>query len=261
MGVASLERAEDSINDVKKEVGDKVEECHKQAKKSVDDCEEIVKDISTANQELKTSSSTYVSDSINSVEAVFNEVSKTYNKRQGSLETVKDEIRKSTKKTKESLQESETQIVAKLDIQNDSKMKAGLEELALLSKRNADDMKENVDIIQAKVENLISDGIVIYQPSGETPVRTERQYPRYLAATSPHARIIEKFRNSAVSDSFRTNVTDEQIRDRTGSFSSDITQDADSASVASSIARKREIKKPEAIKRNILGKSNAINKA
>merc|ERR1719445_1975581 len=36
--VASLERAEDSINDVKKEVGDKVEECHKQAKKSVDDC-------------------------------------------------------------------------------------------------------------------------------------------------------------------------------------------------------------------------------
>jgi len=31
--VASLERAEDSINDVKKEVGDKVEECHKQAKK------------------------------------------------------------------------------------------------------------------------------------------------------------------------------------------------------------------------------------
>merc|ERR1712098_662017 len=101
----------------------------------------------------------------------------------------------------------------------------------------------------------------------------------YLASTSPHARILEKFRknsvepeeaaktpfeeslDSAVSDSFRTNVTDDQMRDRTGSFSSDITQDADSASVASSFSKKRELKKPDVINKNILGKSNAINKA
>merc|ERR1719187_1389734 len=180
--VSSFEKAEVSINDVKKEVGDKVEECHRQAKKSVEDCEEIVKDISTANRDLKTNSSTYVSESIDYVESVFNKVAETYIERQGSLETVKDDIRKHTKKTKDGLQESETKVVAKLDMQNDSKMKVGLESLAALSKSSADDMKENVDNIQAKVENLLNDGIVIYQQSGVTPVRTERQYPRYLAA-------------------------------------------------------------------------------
>jgi len=277
--VASFEKASASIDDVKKEVRDKVEECHKQAKKSVDDCEEIVNDISKVNQELKTNSSTYVSDSINSVESVFNDVEETFKRRQGSLEVVKEGIRESTKKSKDGLQESETKIITKLDMKNDSKMKEGLDSLASLSKINAEDIKENIGNINVEVKHLLNEGIVIYQPSGETPVRTERHYPRYLASTSPHARILEKFRknaveaeeagktpfeeslDSAVSDSFRTNVTDDQMRDRTGSFSSDITQDADSASVASSISKKRELKKPEAINKNILGKSNAIKKA
>merc|ERR1712025_635332 len=35
------------------------------------------------------------------------------------------------------------------------------------------------------------------QPTGLTPVRVERSYPRYLAATSPHERILNRFRAQA----------------------------------------------------------------
>ena len=137
-------------------------------------------------------------------------------------------------------------------------------------------MKENINVMHDKVKDLMEDGITIYQPSGETPVRVERQYPRYLAATSPHARILDRFRKAAeaeeaaqtpvdesmdsvISDSFKINTTgDENMRERTGSFSSDLNV-SDTLSVASSKA-KREIKKPETIKRNILGSSNSVNK-
>jgi hypothetical protein len=38
------------------------------------------------------------------------------------------------------------------------------------------------------------------QPTGATPVRLERSYPRYLAATSPHARITERSVQPSVAD-------------------------------------------------------------
>ena len=155
-------------------------------------------------------------------------------------------------------------------------MESKITNLITMSNTNVEEIKENVEVIKGKVSDLVSDGIEIYKPSGETPVRTERQYPRYLAATSPHQRILDRFRraveaeeaagnavedsvDSAVSDSFRTNNTtaEDVPRDRTGSFSSDISGANDLESVASSsVSKTRELKKPAAIKRNILGKLN-----
>merc|ERR1712098_1024492 len=136
--------------------------------------------------------------------------------------------------------------MGKMGMKNDSKMKEGLESLASLSKINAEDIKENIGNINVKVKHLLNEGIVIYQPSGETPVRTERHYPRYLASTSPHARILEKFRKNSVEPEEAAKTPfeeslDSAVSDSTGSFSSDITQDADSASVASSFSKKREL--------------------
>jgi len=53
-------------------------------------------------------------------------------------------------------------------------MKEGLDGLASLSKINADDMKENINNINVEVKQVLNEGIVNYQPSRETPVRTER---------------------------------------------------------------------------------------
>merc|ERR1719427_587588 len=47
------------------------------------------------------------------------------------------------------------------------------------------------------VSNFVTDVLQEDQPTGMTPARTERSYPRYLAATSPHERILNRFRAQA----------------------------------------------------------------
>ncbi|KAJ0172036.1 hypothetical protein K1T71_012009 [Dendrolimus kikuchii] len=48
---------------------------------------------------------------------------------------------------------------------------------------------------QANIENLyLSNEYKVYSPTGNTPTRVEYRYPRVLAATSPHERLLAKFR-------------------------------------------------------------------
>jgi len=47
------------------------------------------------------------------------------------------------------------------------------------------------------VSSFIRDDLKEDVPSGLTPVRIERQYPRYLAATSPHEKLISRYREQA----------------------------------------------------------------
>jgi len=266
-----------TMENVKKEVTESVEENKDQTRKSVEECMEISGEIVRAKEELKTNSSTFITDSLSNIEEVFHKVEGSLDDRKKDLNEAKIEIKERTQVSKKDFKTTETNVTSKLGIKQESKIDSNVDDLVALTKANKDDMKENVDVLRSKVTDLVNDGITIYQPSGETPSRTDRQYPRYLAATSPHQRIIERFRrtveadeaaknpvedslDSAVSNSFHTNNTSEDARERTGSFSSDLSHDTES--VASSQMKKRELKKPEAIKpRNILGKSNVVNKA
>jgi hypothetical protein len=47
--------------------------------------------------------------------------------------------------------------------------------------------------VLAASEQFVALGLREDQPTGTTPSRVERSYPRYLAATSPHARITERY--------------------------------------------------------------------
>ena len=275
---SKVDQLNDAMENIKVDVSASVEENKAQTRKSVEECEEISKDIVDANEKLKSHSSTYITGSAAKVEEVFEKTEASLTERKVHLAEQKAEVKETSDKAKEEFNKSQQKVDSKLALKLESTIDSQLSEVVSLSKVNIDEMKENVGEIKSKVTDHVNDGIVIYQPTGETPVRQERQYPRYLAATSPHQRILERFRktveaeeaaknsvedslDSAVSDSFRSNITGEEgsLRERTGSFSSDISATNDTESVTSS-SKRRELKKPEAIKRNILTNSNIVNK-
>ena len=259
------------------EVSACVDQNKKQTRKSVEECEGIAQDIVAAKEKLESNSSTYVTESAAEVEEVFKMTEEALTERNVSLVNQKTEVKETSEKAKEEFNKSQQKVDSKLNLKLESTIDSHLSDVVSLSKVNIEELKENVGEISSKVNDHVNDGIIIYQPTGQTPVRQERQYPRYLAATSPHQRILGRFRktveaeeaaknsvedsmDSAVSDSFRSNMTAEEssLRERTGSFSSDINE---TESVTSSVgSKKRELKKPEAIKRNILSNSNVTNK-
>merc|ERR1719186_579676 len=50
-------------------------------------------------------------------------------------------------------------------------------------------VKEGLDGFKAGVTNFLTEELVQDKPTGLTPARADRPFPRYLAATSPHQRI------------------------------------------------------------------------
>jgi len=160
--------------------------------------------------------------------------------------------------------------------------------LEVLSKKTSD----TVDMIQTgmaklkeNVNALLEEDLATYQSSGCTPGRVDRQYPRYLAGTSPHGRILERFRrvvegdeaarlpldesvDSVVSEESRasTGVVEERARICSAdSMLSSVTSDWDKEEgsqeniFAQPKSKKREIKKPEVFRRNILGSNSSLN--
>merc|ERR1712107_41736 len=123
----------------------------------------------------------------------------------------KEEVKASTIRSRDIISASKIALNAKLDMKQETKLNDNVENIVSLSKTNVDDMKENVTEMQIKMTNLMEDGINIYQPSGETPVRVGRQFPRYLAATSPHARIKERFRKTVEAKETAQQSVDESV--------------------------------------------------
>lgn len=274
---SKVDQLNGAMDSLEVEVSACVDQNKKQTRKSVEECEGIAQDIVAAKEKLESNSSTYVTESAAEVEEVFKMTEEALTERNVSLVNQKTEVKETSEKAKEEFNKSQQKVDSKLNLKLESTIDSHLSDVVSLSKVNIEELKENVGEISSKVNDHVNDGIIIYQPTGQTPVRQERQYPRYLAATSPHQRILGRFRktveaeeaaknsvedsmDSAVSDSFRSNMTAEEssLRERTGSFSSDINE---TESVTSSVgSKKRELKKPEAIKRNILSNSNVTNK-
>jgi len=55
-------------------------------------------------------------------------------------------------------------------------------------------VKEGLDSFKTGVTNFLAEELVQDKPTGLTPARADRPFPRYLAATSPHQRILERLR-------------------------------------------------------------------
>jgi len=59
------------------------------------------------------------------------------------------------------------------------------------------ELKERLQEQETNVLGFLEQDLQKDIPSGKTPARTERSYPRFLAATSPHQRILERYRQTA----------------------------------------------------------------
>ena len=70
---------------------------------------------------------------------------------------------------------------------------SSVEQLAGLTEDNCEQLRLRSQEQQDKVRRFLVEQLQRDVPTGSTPGRTERTYPRYLAATSPHHRIIERW--------------------------------------------------------------------
>lgn len=150
-----------------------------------------------------------------------------------------------------------------------------------------DSTKKDHKELKEKVDSLLGSELSVYQPTGNTPVRMERHFPRYLASTSPHSRILERFRkvvegeeaarlpldissDSAISSQSKMSSTiGGEDSERLGSADSiygSITSDWDkevgnqeNVELVKPKPKKRELKKPEVFPRNVLGSNSNLN--
>merc|ERR1719430_2134425 len=60
-----------------------------------------------------------------------------------------------------------------------------------------DSLQSRLNLERDTVVSFVTEVLQEDQPSGLTPQRTERSFPRYLEATSPHQRILHRFRSQA----------------------------------------------------------------
>jgi len=60
-----------------------------------------------------------------------------------------------------------------------------------------DSLQSRLNLERDTVVSFVTEVLQDDQPSGLTPQRAERSFPRYLEATSPHQRILHRFRSQA----------------------------------------------------------------
>jgi len=255
----------DMLSDVEKEST----EVARKLKSSVEEGLESNESISNAKNNLKVLSGEFKEDYVEVWKDVEENLSETTHRRIQKLEESDlnavnhvSEVKKTIDKYGMTLQKlvlcHDTDLVEKI-VCKESKN----------SKEMVKDVGDDVEELNNAVAVLLESDLESYQRTGETPVRAERQYPRYLAATSPHGRILDRFRkaveaeeaaklpldeslDSALSESRgSTVITDEKGR---GSAENSMTSDWEKENVfVQPKPKKRELKKPDVVKRNILG--------
>merc|ERR1712029_52298 len=81
-------------------------------------------------------------------------------------------------------------------------------------------MGDKLNAEKESVSTFVTQVLEEDKPSGLTPVRVERSYPRYLAATSPHEKIISRFKVQAELQAARLALEDSGDEDSMISSSS-----------------------------------------
>lgn len=56
-----------------------------------------------------------------------------------------------------------------------------------------DTLNADIDVCQKRLEKFHNDELQMYTPTGQTPAKREYKYPKQLAATSPHGKIINDY--------------------------------------------------------------------
>ncbi|XP_046741303.1 kinesin-like protein Klp61F [Diprion similis] len=98
-----------------------------------------------------------------------------------------------------------------------------LEEQGIGASHWAADVSAKLRTTQHQVEKFIAEDLRRDFPTGSTPVKTEHHYPRELAATSPHERIIQRFR-AAMNEALNDNEHDNKENDEEECIKSEIIQ-------------------------------------
>ena len=124
---------------------------------------------------------------------------------QTKVETQSKLISNKTTKFKEVVDQNKTDInivgdsVKEFIEETKSTDSAGVSSLMECVSSVSENTKDVVTNLQSRiteeketVSNFVTDVLQEDQPTGMTPARTERSYPRYLAATSPHERILNR---------------------------------------------------------------------
>merc|ERR1712176_599599 len=119
-----------------------------QTRKSVEECEDITKDIVTANEKLKSNSSTYVTESAAGVEEVFKKTEKVLTERKNVLVNQKSEVKETSDKAKEEFNKSQQKVDSKLNLKLETTIDSQLSGVVSLSKVNIEELKENVGEIR-----------------------------------------------------------------------------------------------------------------
>ena len=237
-----------AANDLEKETNTQVEEAEKKTRTSVDESEEICEDLEKAKKDLKTSSGRFFKESIEVFENSEDGLQKANFRRKEIIENAEMVNQEKSSGVKTEYEAGLNVLVTNL--KEEPKTSTGLQlgDLNNLSKENVAELAEKLAHLDEEVTSLVWEDLKVYQPTGETPVRTERHYPRYLASTEPHNRILDKFRKVAEAE-------DSMEAGEDPSTDSELICSLDTEN---SLDRsgKRELKKPEAIRRNILGSSN-----
>ena len=244
-----------AANVLEKETSKQVEGAERKAKTSVDESEEICEDVEKAAQHLKTESGRFFKESIESYENSHEGLQKANNLRKELIENAEVVNQKKSDVAKTEYEGACDVFATKLKGESKSSTELQLGDLKDLSKENVAELTEKLVHLDEEVSTLVWEDLKVYQPTGETPVRTERQYPRYLASTDPHHRILDKFRKAAEAEAEAENSTEgteDPLTDSELSYSLDTENKLD----RSGRSGKRELKKPEVIRRNILGTSN-----
>jgi len=71
--------------------------------------------------------------------------------------------------------------------------------IGALANENTADLMTRTSESEAAVQQFLCESLQRDIPTGRTPARTERTYPRFLAATSPHQRILDRYRQASES--------------------------------------------------------------
>jgi len=197
----------EEVNDSKKETLAQIEEentrISKYVKVSTDKCKDLNVAIGKENSSFESTVNKHVEE---------NEV---------SWKEVVEETKSKVDKQKQLMADKNTQFKETVDqVKNDvnivgESVKEFIEEMKSTDSAGVDSLVEAVDTVTTNTRDLVvnlqtrvtqeketvtsfvTDVLQEDHPTGLTPVRVERSYPRYLAATSPHERILNRFRAQA----------------------------------------------------------------
>ena len=236
------------VDNLETATNEHVEEAKKKTKTSVEESEEICEEVKTAKNSLKTSSSRFFKESVEIVENSQVDTQKANSNRIEIIKSYQTENKENSEAVKRAQEHGGKVIVSKLNEEIKSSTGEQLGDLKDFSKEKTEEITEELLAMDEQVVSLVWEDMKVYQPTGETPVRTERHYPRYLASTEPHHRILDKFRKTKSEEVVVTPLEE--------SVDSELSYSLENENKSESISGKRELKKPEVIKKNILKSSN-----